>query len=166
MLKHVIYMAMALFLAIPSLAQEAQKREWRTVWLTTNHCIDWPSTRGTGAAVEAKQKKEMTDYLDGFVATNMNSVCFQARPKADAFYRSSYEPWSVFLTGTRGLAPSYDPLAFVVEECHKRGLECNVWINPYRFSTSGGGDCTTAFDKQVKADSLLIYQGDYVVYNP
>ncbi|MDO4971727.1 MAG: family 10 glycosylhydrolase [Bacteroidales bacterium] len=166
MMKKILLLAIAALLALPMWAKEARKREMRTVWLTTNYAIDWPSTRGTGATVEAKQKQEMCNYLDGFVAANMNSVCFQARPKADAFYKSSYEPWSVFLTGTRGLAPSYDPLAFVVEECHKRGLECNVWINPYRFSTNGAVDCTTPQDLQVKADSLLLTHEKMVVYNP
>lgn len=154
-------------MALPSLAQqETLKREMRTVWIATVANIDWPQTRGTGATVIAKQKKQLTDMLDGFVATNMNSVCLQVRPMADALYKSSYEPWSAYLTGTRGQDPGWDPLAFAVEQCHKRGLECNVWINPYRFSNSSGTDCTTPQDVALKNSGTLMTVGKRVVFNP
>ncbi|TAF55284.1 MAG: hypothetical protein EAZ62_02550, partial [Sphingobacteriia bacterium] len=49
-------------------------------------------------------------------------------------YPSSLEPWSQYLNGQQGLAPVpyYDPLAFMVEETHKRGMEFHAWLNPYR----------------------------------
>lgn len=154
-------------LALPGLAQqEALKREMRTVWIATVYNIDWPQTRGTGSTVIAKQKKQLTDMLDGFAATNMNSVCLQVRPMADALYKSSYEPWSAYLTGTRGKNPGWDPLAFAVTECHKRGLECNVWINPYRFSNNSGNDCNTAQDVALKNSGTLMTVGKRVVFNP
>lgn len=96
----------------------------------------------------------------------MNSVCLQVRPMADALYKSSYEPWSSYLTGTRGQDPGWDPLAFAVEECHKRGLEINAWVNPYRFSNSSGNDCTTAIDKQLKNSGILMQVGNRIVFNP
>ena len=65
----------------------------------------------------------------------MNAVIVQVRPKADAFYVSKTEPWSQFLTGTRDGAPGYDPLAFMLEEAHRRGLELHVWLNPFRVTT-------------------------------
>lgn len=66
---------------------------------------------------------------------------FQVRAEADALYRSSYEPWSRFLTGVQGKAPSpvWDPLQFMIDECHKRGMELHAWINPYRAKTKGTG---------------------------
>jgi len=157
---------MALLLAIALPAQEAQKREMRTVWVATVSNIDWPQTRGTGASVIAKQKKQLTDLLDGFEAANMNGICLQARPMADAFYKSSYEPWSSYLTGTRGQDPGWDPLEFAVAECHKRGLECHVWVNPYRFSNSSGNDCNTPQDQALKNSGILMQVGTRVVFNP
>ncbi len=147
-------------------AQEALKREMRTVWIATVSNIDWPQTRGTGTTVINKQKQQLTDMLDGFASTNMNGVCLQVRPMADALYKSSYEPWSSYLTGTRGQDPGWDPLAFAVEECHKRGLECHAWVNPYRFSNSSGNDCTTALDQAVKDSGMLMTVGTRVVFNP
>ena len=64
----------------------------------------------------------------------MNAVVFQVRPQADAFYPSDLEPWSYYLNGKQGKAPDpyYDPLAFWIEESHRRGMEFHAWFNPYR----------------------------------
>ena len=166
MTRRLLALAFTAFVALTLWAQEAQKREMRTVWIATVSNIDWPQTRGSGTATINKQKKQLTDLLDGFVKANMNSVCLQVRPMADALYKSSYEPWSSYLTGTRGQDPGWDPLAFAVEECHKRGLEINAWVNPYRFSNSSGNDCTTAIDKQLKNSGILMQVGNRIVFNP
>lgn len=166
MTRRLLALAFTAFVALTLWAQEAQKREMRTVWIATVSNIDWPQTRGTGTATINKQKKQLTDLLDGFVKANMNSVCLQVRPMADALYKSSYEPWSSYLTGTRGQDPGWDPLAFAVEECHKRGLEINAWVNPYRFSNSSGNDCNTAIDKQLKNSGILMQVGNRIVFNP
>lgn len=166
MTRRLLALAFTAFVALTLWAQEAQKREMRTVWIATVSNIDWPQTRGTGTATINKQKKQLTDLLDGFVKANMNSVCLQVRPMADALYKSSYEPWSKYLTGTRGQDPGWDPLAFAVEECHKRGLEINAWVNPYRFSNSNGNDCTTAIDNQLKNSGILMQVGNRIVFNP
>ena len=166
MTRRLLALAFTAFVALTLWAQEAQKREMRTVWIATVSNIDWPQTRGTGTATINKQKKQLTDLLDGFVKANMNSVCLQVRPMADALYKSSYEPWSSYLTGTRGQDPGWDPLAFAVEECHKRGLEINAWVNPYRFSNSSGSDCNTAIDKQLKNSGILMQVGNRIVFNP
>lgn len=166
MTRRLLALAFTAFVALTLWAQEAQKREMRTVWIATVSNIDWPQTRGTGTATINKQKKQLTDLLDGFVKANMNSVCLQVRPMADALYKSSYEPWSSYLTGTRGKDPGWDPLAFAVEECHKRGLEINAWVNPYRFSNSSGNDCTTAIDQNLKNSGILMQVGNRIVFNP
>ena len=166
MTRRLLALAFTAFVALTLWAQEAQKREMRTVWIATVSNIDWPQTRGTGTATINKQKKQLTDLLDGFVKANMNSVCLQVRPMADALYKSSYEPWSSYLTGTRGQDPGWDPLAFAVEECHKRGLEINAWVNPYRFSNSSGNDCTTAIDQNLKNSGILMQVGNRIVFNP
>ena len=106
---------------MPQLRAEEQKREMRAAWLATVSNIDWPSERGTSAAVIQRQKQSLIDYLDGFAGTNMNAVCIQVRSMCDAMYQSSYEPWSSYLTGSRGANPGWDPLEFAVEQCHMRG---------------------------------------------
>lgn len=94
MLRNLLLAALALLPVVSAWAEEAQKREMRTVWIATVSNIDWPQTKGSSASVIATQKKQLTDMLDGFVKANMNSVCLQVRPMADALYKSSYEPWS------------------------------------------------------------------------
>lgn len=107
------------------------QREFRAVWVATVANIDWPSKPGLSTW---DQQRELITILDRAVALKLNAVIFQVRPGADAFYDSPYEPWSQFLTGRQGRAPEppYDPLAFAVQEAHKRGLELHAWFNPYR----------------------------------
>ncbi|MFT3932529.1 MAG: family 10 glycosylhydrolase [Chitinophagaceae bacterium] len=107
------------------------KKEFRGVWIATVDNIDWP-TRGNYNA--DSQKAEFIRILDAHQRNGINAVVVQVRPAADAFYPSSYEPWSQWLTGKQGLPPSpyYDPLQFMIEEAHKRGMEFHAWCNPYR----------------------------------
>ena len=106
-------------------------REFRAVWVATVGNIDWPSKPGLSTW---EQQRELLAILDRTVALNMNAVVFHVRPGADALYASPYEPWSQYITGRqgRGPEPPWDPLAFAVEQAHKRGLELHAWFNPYR----------------------------------
>ena len=106
-------------------------REFRAVWVATVANIDWPSHPGLSTW---DQQRELLAILDRAAAMKLNAVVFQIRPGADAFYASPYEPWSQFLTGRQGRAPEppWDPLAFAVEQAHRRGLELHAWFNPYR----------------------------------
>lgn len=116
---------------------EQPKYEFRATWLATVSGIDWPKTKATSDAKREQQKQELIDILDKMKAGNMNAVCFQVRSLCDAMYKSSYEPWSAALTGTRGKDPGYDPLQFAIDEAHKRGLELHIWVNPFRVTSSG-----------------------------
>ena len=141
----------AVLLAIAALPMSSGvKREVRSVWMATVWALDWPSSTSSTTA----QKNEMVKYLDVLQKNNFNAVYFQVRTMSDAFYKSSYEPWSSYLTGTGGKDPGWDPLAFVVEECHKRGMECHAWVNPYRFST--GSNWSTAQDQALKSAGMLL----------
>lgn len=141
----------AVLLAIAALPMSSGvKREVRSVWMATVWALDWPSSTSSTTA----QKNEIVKYLDVLQKNNFNAVYFQVRTMSDAFYKSSYEPWSSYLTGTRGKDPGWDPLAFVVEECHKRGMECHAWVNPYRFST--GSNWSTAQDQALKSAGMLL----------
>lgn len=116
----------------------AQEKEFRAIWVASVWNIDWPTTQitTTGNATQmAAQKAELITILDRAKQGNLNAVMLQVRSHGDAMYKSSYEPWSSSLTGSRGTDPGYDPLAFAIEEAHKRGLELHAWINPYRIGS-------------------------------
>lgn len=104
------------------------KHEVRAAWVTTAYSLDWPRTKATSAASVQQQKRELTDLLDRLQEAHFNTVLFQVRTRGEVLYRSSIEPYSAVLTGQAGKDPGYDPLAFVIEECHKRGMECHAWM--------------------------------------
>lgn len=112
------------------------KREFRSAWIATVENLDWPTTRGN----TAEQKQQLITLLDALQKANINVIIFQIRTECDALYASPYEPWSYYVTGYQGVAPSpfYDPLQFAVEEAHKRGMEIHAWFNPYRAVKSVG----------------------------
>jgi uncharacterized lipoprotein YddW (UPF0748 family) len=114
-----------------SLTPPKPEREFRGVWIATVDNIDWPSKKDLSTA---EQKAELIVLLDRAAKLKLNAVIFQVRPQCDALYASQFEPWSEFLTSQMGKAPSpfWDPLAFVIAEAHKRGLELHAWFNPYR----------------------------------
>lgn len=108
-----------------------KKREMRAVWVATVANLDWPSQKGLDSET---QKKEFIDMLNLFQKNNINTVIVQVRPSGDAIYPSKYSNWSEWLTGKQGQQPTpyYDPLAFMIEECHKRCMEIHAWFNPFR----------------------------------
>ncbi|MBK8608395.1 MAG: family 10 glycosylhydrolase [Chitinophagaceae bacterium] len=116
---------------LPGISQAQDKTEFRGVWVATVDNIDWP---GRGNYNSDLQKEEFIKLLNYHQSLGINAVIVQVRPVSDAFYPSEFEPWSEFLTGTQGKPPEpyYDPLAFMVEETHKRGMEFHAWMNPYR----------------------------------
>jgi len=128
--------------------------------------INWPSKPGLPTE---QQKQEAIALLDYLKANNFNAVVFQVRPQADALYQSSLEPWSYYLTGTQGKAPSpyYDPLQFWVEAAHDRGLELHVWLNPYRAHHTVGGEVTDSSIVKKKPELVVkLKQGNYWWFDP
>ncbi|MDR0542702.1 MAG: family 10 glycosylhydrolase [Dysgonamonadaceae bacterium] len=150
------------FLAISSLAAQPPKREMRATWIATVARIDWPRN-----STAAEQKTDMVRVLDSIQSLNMNTVFFQVRAQCDALYNSAYEPWSSDLSGVRGKDLGYDPLAFVLEECHKRGVECHAWLNPYRYSRSGakwtGANNHPLNYENTHPDWLVYYTGNIIL---
>ena len=125
LLSHII---IGIVLCCWSTPSQALPREYRAVWLTTYLGLDWPQSPATTLEGAERQKEELRQMLDQYVAANLNTVFVQARMRSSTSYRSIYEPWDEAFTGTPGKAPLFDPLAFAVEECHKRGLECHAWV--------------------------------------
>ena len=117
-----------LFLLLTISLPAQSKHEIRAAWVTTVYGLDWPQTRANTPAGIQQQKKELVEILDQLKAANFNTILFQTRARSDVFYPSSIEPFSNMLTGKTGKHPGYDPLAFAIEECHKRGMECHAWM--------------------------------------
>jgi uncharacterized lipoprotein YddW (UPF0748 family) len=143
----------------------APAREIRAVWVATVANIDWPSTNGLSTA---QQKAELVAILDRAAELRLNTVVFQVRPACDALYASSFEPWSEYLTGTMGLAPKpyYDPLAFAIEEAHKRGLELHAWFNPYRARHAGAKSIPAASHISRTHTELVRHYGQSLWLDP
>lgn len=115
-----------------------QNEELRAVWLSTVSNIDIEQMSPTATGI-ANYKNEITTRLDNIKNLNMNAVFFQIRPMNDAWYESDLAPWSRYITGTEGVDPGFDILAFAIEEAHARGIELHGWLNPYRVATSTYG---------------------------
>ena len=119
-----------LFISVLAIfSAEAQpKHEIRATWLTTLGGMDWPRNKATNAKGIEKQQQELRDILDQLKEANFNTVMLQTRLRGDLIYPSSIETFPEALTGRTGRNPGYDPLAFAIEECHKRGMELHAWI--------------------------------------
>ena len=107
---------------------QSPKYEYRAVWLTTIENLDWPHTQVKTPADVERQKTELVVILDSLQAMHINTVLLQTRVRGDVIYPSSIEPFSHVLTGVSGKSPGYDPLAFAIEECHKRGMQLHAWL--------------------------------------
>lgn len=144
-------------------AQERASGEMRGAWISTVHNIDWPKTKNNAE----KQKLEYINLIDILKSAGINTVIGQVRPKSDAFYKSNINPWSDFLTGTQGKDPGYDPLKFMIDEAHKRGMEFHAWFNPYRITTSGTDlNALISNHPARKNPSWVVTDGNALYYDP
>ncbi len=143
----------------------APKRELRGAWVATYLNIDWPNRSQT----PAQQRAAFIAIADHHKATGLNALYIQVRSQCDAMYYSELEPWSADLTGTQGNAPStfWDPMAFAIEECHKRGMEFHAWINPYRAAGNSNNLPGFAANHVARAHpEWLLSQGSLRVLDP
>jgi len=131
-MKRIILLFFIGLLSISTFSQSAPKREFRGAWI---HVIGQSQYQNMSSQ---KMKQYFIALLDSLQSLNINAVIFQVRPAADAFYFSELEPWSRYLTGTQGKAPdgNFDPMAFIIQEAHKRAMEFHAWLNPYRVTAS------------------------------
>lgn len=125
MKKRLLILLSVCFICV-SIFPSSPKYEMRAVWITTNWGLDWPSRPVKVLSDRYIQQKELCYILDELQSVGINTVFFQARIRGEVFYSSRYEPWAAVLS--HGQEPGYDPLAFVIEECHKRAIECHAWL--------------------------------------
>jgi uncharacterized lipoprotein YddW (UPF0748 family) len=133
-MKRIPYFLMLLCSFVTTSFAQSPKREFRAAWIATVSNIDWPSKPGLPAI---QQQQEFINRLDQLKEMGCNAVIVQIRPALDAFYPSSFEPWSRYLTGRQGQPPFpyYDPLKFMIDQAHDRNMEFHAWFNPYRALT-------------------------------
>lgn len=137
------------------------KAEMRAAWIATVDNIDWPKK---GVVDPEQQKQDFIALLDELQANGINAAIVQIKPTGDAFYPSAFAPWSEWLTGEQGKDPGYDPLAFMIEEVHKRNMEFHAWMNPYRLSIQGDVDHLVE-DHPARAYKIIEY-GDRLYLDP
>ena len=136
------------------------KRESRGAWIQAVN----GQFRGMPAD---RMKQTLVSQLDVLQAAGINAIIFQVRPEADALYASQHEPWSRFLTGVQGQAPTpyWDPMQFMIEECHKRNMEFHAWINPYRVKTSLKNELAPTHLFRQHPEWFVTY-GDQLYFDP
>ena len=155
---------LALLLAVGVKAQTPDnahpKREFRAAWIQT------VNGQFKGMSTE-KIKQTLVGQLNSLQGAGINAIIFQVRPEADALYASQLEPWSRFLTGIQGQAPSpyWDPMQFMIDECHKRGMEFHAWINPYRTKTNQNNDLAANHVYNIHPEWFVTY-GNQLYFDP
>jgi uncharacterized lipoprotein YddW (UPF0748 family) len=158
-------MALA-FLTTGAHAQAPPKHEFRGAWIATAYNLDWPPSP---TASPSTQKADLRRMLDSLKAVGINAVVFQVRSEGDAMYASDREPWAYELTGEQGRAPDpfYDPLQFVLDEAHTRGMEVHAWSNPFRAVSDGSSYERDSTHVAVEhPEWLLEFEGGLTVLDP
>jgi uncharacterized lipoprotein YddW (UPF0748 family) len=154
-----LLLVISIFLGISGLAAGPRpgtpitppKREIRAVWITTVAGLDWP-----GSTDRDEQRRSLAAIVDRLADARFNAIFFQVRGRADAMYRSAYEPWSAQLTGTLGRDPGWDPLAVLITLAHARGLEVHAWFNTFLVKTGGPRPVAT------RPEHLLVAHPEWV----
>ena len=129
--KKILGSLIGLFIMVGNLSatdRDYPKQEIRAVWLTTIFGLDWPSRIASNEVEQRGQKSALCQMLDALKEANFNTVFVQTRLRGDVIYDSAIEPVSKVFTGRYGSLPGYDPLTFVIDECHKRGMECHAFF--------------------------------------
>ena len=157
MSRYIIGILLCLAGVLHAQTYQVPKREFRAAWI---QCVNGQFQNiGT-----VKMQQTLTYQLDELQKDGANAIIFQVRPACDALYQSNIEPWSHFLTGVQGKAPYpyWDPLQWMIDQCHKRGMELHAWINPYRAKTKSayalapGHICTQHPERAFEYDGLMI----------
>ena len=162
-MKNIFRISLLMLVALLSFnvcAQEVEspKREFRGAWIQ--------AVNGQFMNMnESQMKSYLITMLDNLQKANVNAIIFQVRVEGDALYSSPYEPWTRYITGKQGVSPGWDPLAFMVDEAHKRNMELHAWINPYRARTKGTKKVAPAHQSALHPERFISYEGQ-LYFNP
>jgi uncharacterized lipoprotein YddW (UPF0748 family) len=99
--------------------------EFRGLWVTR---FEW--TTGTAPASPATIDRIVADAADA----GFNALLFQIRGEADAYYTPGLEPWARRISGVAlGVPPDpyWDPLTYMIQRAHERGLQVHAYFNAY-----------------------------------
>lgn len=165
-MKKTLTTLLALFLLLASgcgasARGENPKREFRGAWLHVIGQSQWQDKTTEQA------KAYIRDQFDRLQNAGCNAVIFQVRPTADAMYKSDLEPWTSWLTGKRGKAPSpmWDPMEYAIDEAHRRGLEFHAWLNPYRVTSTAKEVLPASHMSNKHPERFFRYNGQ-VLFDP
>ncbi|AOR58623.1 glycoside hydrolase family 10 protein [Pectobacterium parmentieri] len=153
--------------SLPAMPQQSQEPV-RGVWLATVSRLDWPPVASVNASSPAiritQQQEAMAGKLDRLKSLGINTVFFQVKPDGTALWSSKILPWSDMLTGNIGEAPGYDPLQFMLDEAHKRGMKVHAWFNPYRVSVNTKPGTVTELNRTLSQDpaSVFVLHRDWI----
>ena len=159
-LPSLLLLLLSIVVNVPAKAEQPLKREFRGAWIqAVNGQFIGMST--------SEMQQTLTTQLDALQRAGINAIIFQVRPEADALYMSYYEPWSRYLTGQQGVAPDpyWDPLQWMILECHRRGMELHAWINPYRAKTKGTKELGLKHPYKSNPERFVHYDG-MLIFNP
>lgn len=140
----------------------------RGVWLATVSRLDWPPVASVNASSPAiritQQQEALTGKLDKLKSLGINTVFFQVKPDGTALWPSKILPWSDMLTGKIGEDPGYDPLQFMLDEAHKRGMKVHAWFNPYRVSVNTKPSTVTELNRTLSQNpaSVFVLHRDWI----
>lgn len=152
-------LAAAALITASSAGAANPKREFRGGWMHTVYQGQY-AQKGT-----FELQEYLKDQLDKLQAAGINAVLFQVRPSADTFYPSKLEPWSRFLTKDgKAPEPYWDPLQFMIDEAHNRGMELHAWLNPYRVTTSPNEKLAPSHLYHKEPQRFVTYKGDNKMY--
>lgn len=160
MKRNILLLLLLTVVMLPSRGAEPLKREFRGAWIqAVNGQFIGMST--------SEMQSTLTTQLDALQRAGINAIIFQVRPEADALYMSYHEPWSRYLTGKQGVAPDpyWDPLQWMIDECHRRGMELHAWINPYRAKTKGTKELGLKHPYKSNPERFVHYDG-MLIFNP
>ena len=159
-LSLLLFLLLFAVVSVPVKAEKPLKREFRGAWIqVVNGQFIGMSTN--------EMQQTLSTQLDALQKAGINAIIFQVRPEADALYMSYYEPWSRYLTGQQGVAPDpyWDPLQWMIDECHCRGMELHAWINPYRAKTKGTKELGLKHPYKSNPERFVHYDG-MLIFNP
>ena len=87
----------------------------------------------SGYSNESSWKNEVAEVIKIFKYYNLNAMIFHVRTHNNALYKSKLNPVAKWFQSAD--FDKFDPLTYLIDECHKAGIEFHAWMNPYRIST-------------------------------